>query len=251
MLVLCVSVCVNYIYIYAFSRRFYPKRLTLHSSYSFCILSALAFSGNRTHDLGFASAMLYRKVVSNIKAKQQHLQFGNMLMKMCFIFNICTRLIHNKWKWIKKLSVQYGFSQWILITPDVGSPLFFKWTLPYLPNLSPKPQPALQGMFHHCSPGEICPVVSLVEMLLWLDQQDRKETQLQHNKRLLAFWEIKIVEPQKVQKLNNQNCLIFPYIDWIGHTFHLQADFNFSLLDFIRNAKSAKPKLQKYKYIYY
>ncbi len=24
-----------YIYIYAFSRRFYPKRLTLHSSYSF------------------------------------------------------------------------------------------------------------------------------------------------------------------------------------------------------------------------
>ncbi len=30
-----------YIYIYAFSRRFYPKRLTLHSSYSFYILSAL------------------------------------------------------------------------------------------------------------------------------------------------------------------------------------------------------------------
>ncbi len=26
-----------YIYIYAFSRRFYPKRLTLHSSYSFYI----------------------------------------------------------------------------------------------------------------------------------------------------------------------------------------------------------------------
>ncbi len=25
----------GYIYIYAFSRRFYPKRLTLHSSYSF------------------------------------------------------------------------------------------------------------------------------------------------------------------------------------------------------------------------
>ncbi len=45
-----------YIYIYAFSRRFYPKRLTLHSSYS---LSDLAFPGNRTHDLGVASAMLY------------------------------------------------------------------------------------------------------------------------------------------------------------------------------------------------
>ncbi len=35
-----------YIYIYAFSRRFYPKRLTLHSSYSFYIfvLSAPSFS---------------------------------------------------------------------------------------------------------------------------------------------------------------------------------------------------------------
>ncbi len=49
-----------YIYIYAFSRRFYPKRLTLHSSDSFYILSALAFPGNRTHDLGVANAMLYQ-----------------------------------------------------------------------------------------------------------------------------------------------------------------------------------------------
>ncbi len=65
--VICVDViCV--IYIYAFSRRFYPKRLTLHSSYSFYILSALAFPENRTHDLGVAIAMLYhlsyRKAVS-------------------------------------------------------------------------------------------------------------------------------------------------------------------------------------------
>ncbi len=51
---------LHYIYIYAFSRRFYPKRLTLHSSYSFYILSALAFPGNRTHDLSVASAMLYQ-----------------------------------------------------------------------------------------------------------------------------------------------------------------------------------------------
>ncbi len=59
-----------YIYIYAFSRRFYPKRLTLSLSYSFYILSALAFPGNRTHDLGVASAMLYqlsyRKATGNI-----------------------------------------------------------------------------------------------------------------------------------------------------------------------------------------
>ncbi len=45
---------------FTFIRRFYPKRLTLHSSYSFYILSALAFPGNRTHDLGVASAMLYQ-----------------------------------------------------------------------------------------------------------------------------------------------------------------------------------------------
>ncbi len=31
----------------------------MHSSYSFYILSALAFPGNQTHDLGVASAMLY------------------------------------------------------------------------------------------------------------------------------------------------------------------------------------------------
>ncbi len=45
---------------FTFSRRFYPKRLTLHSSYSFYILSALAFPGNRTHDIGVANAMLYQ-----------------------------------------------------------------------------------------------------------------------------------------------------------------------------------------------
>ncbi len=66
----CLSTIYIYIYIYAFSRRFYPKRLTLHSSYSFYILSTLAFPGNRTHDLGVASAMLYqlsyRKAVSAV-----------------------------------------------------------------------------------------------------------------------------------------------------------------------------------------
>ncbi len=55
-----------YIYIYAFSRRFYPKRLTFHSS--FYILSALAFPGNRTHDLGIASAMLYQLSYRKAKA---------------------------------------------------------------------------------------------------------------------------------------------------------------------------------------
>ncbi len=47
-----------YIYIYAFSRRFYPKRLTVHSSYTF-VLSVCVFPGNRTHNLCAANAMLY------------------------------------------------------------------------------------------------------------------------------------------------------------------------------------------------
>ncbi len=64
-----------YIYIYAFSRRFYPKRLTLHSSYSFYILSALAFPGNRTHDLGVASAMLYQ-----LSYRKAHVSFWNVLL---------------------------------------------------------------------------------------------------------------------------------------------------------------------------
>ncbi len=34
-----------YIYIYAFSRRFYPKRLTLHSSYSFTFYQLLLSLG--------------------------------------------------------------------------------------------------------------------------------------------------------------------------------------------------------------
>ncbi len=46
------------LFTFTFIRRFYPKRLE-HSSYSFYISSALAFPGNRTHDLGVASAMLY------------------------------------------------------------------------------------------------------------------------------------------------------------------------------------------------
>ncbi len=38
-----------YIYIYAFSRRFYPKRLTVHSGYTF--FCQYVFSWNRTHNL--------------------------------------------------------------------------------------------------------------------------------------------------------------------------------------------------------
>ncbi len=45
-----------YIYIYAFSRRFYPKWLTVHSGYTyFC---QYMFRGKRTHNLCAANAML-------------------------------------------------------------------------------------------------------------------------------------------------------------------------------------------------
>ncbi len=48
---------VGAIYIYAFSRRFYLKRLTVHSGYTF-FLSVCMFPGNRTHNLCAANAML-------------------------------------------------------------------------------------------------------------------------------------------------------------------------------------------------
>ncbi len=46
-----------YFYIYTFSRRFYPKRLTVHSGYTFVLLVRV-FPGNRTHNLCAANAML-------------------------------------------------------------------------------------------------------------------------------------------------------------------------------------------------
>ncbi len=64
---------------FTFSRRFYPKRLTLHSSYSFYILSALAFPGNRTHDLGIANAMLYQ--LSYRKSTKMYLKYINAMLR--------------------------------------------------------------------------------------------------------------------------------------------------------------------------
>ncbi len=44
--------------LFTFTRRFYPKRLTVHSGYTF-VLSVCVFPGNRTHNLCAANAMLY------------------------------------------------------------------------------------------------------------------------------------------------------------------------------------------------
>ncbi len=79
-----------YIYIYAFSRRFYPKRLTLHSS--FYILSALVFPGNRTHDLGVASAMLYQ--LSYRKATGLVNVFCDFDIFISYFLHFCLSLIN-------------------------------------------------------------------------------------------------------------------------------------------------------------
>ncbi len=49
----------RHIYIYAFSRRFYPKQLTIHSGYTF-FLTVCVFPWNWTHNLCAVNAMLYR-----------------------------------------------------------------------------------------------------------------------------------------------------------------------------------------------
>ncbi len=69
-----ISICNIYIYIYAFSRRFYPKRLTLHSSYSFYIFVSSCFPWESNHDLGVASAMLY--YLSYRKALIHYIKYG-------------------------------------------------------------------------------------------------------------------------------------------------------------------------------
>ncbi len=66
-----ISLFYIYIYIYAFSRRFLSKATYIAFKLQFYILSALAFPGNRTHDLGVASAMLYhlsyRKAIHSLQ----------------------------------------------------------------------------------------------------------------------------------------------------------------------------------------
>ncbi len=54
-----------YIYIYAFSRRFYPKRLTVHSGYT--LFYQYVFPGNRTHNLCAVNTMLYHWATGTLK----------------------------------------------------------------------------------------------------------------------------------------------------------------------------------------
>ncbi len=72
-----------YIYIYAFSRRFYPKRLTVHSGYTF-VLSVCVFPGNRTHNLCAANAMLYHWATGNLFKTMKRM----MSTIVSFIFSV-------------------------------------------------------------------------------------------------------------------------------------------------------------------
>ncbi len=55
-----ISVLFEYHWsLFTFSRRFYPKRLTVHSGYTFFFVSTVhVFPWNRTHNLCAANAML-------------------------------------------------------------------------------------------------------------------------------------------------------------------------------------------------
>ncbi len=81
---------LHYIYIYAFSRCFYPKRLTL-IQVTVWHLSALAFPGNRTHDLGVASAMLYH--LSYRKAPVSQLIHNKLFILQMNNFFICSGVV--------------------------------------------------------------------------------------------------------------------------------------------------------------
>ncbi len=74
-----------YIYIYAFSRRFLSKATYIAFKLQFYILSALAFPGNRTHDLGVASAMLY-----HLSYRKDHFCTMWILIKCTSFYIRCT-----------------------------------------------------------------------------------------------------------------------------------------------------------------
>ncbi len=62
---------------YAFSRRFYPKRPTVHSGYTFSFVSTHVFPGNRTHNLCAANAMLYHWATGTQKIKHNSFLVNN------------------------------------------------------------------------------------------------------------------------------------------------------------------------------
>ncbi len=81
-----------YIYIYAFSRCFFPKRLTVHSGYTF-VLSVFVFPANRTHNLCVLTEPQEHFTIQSLYGK---VDLTNMLSFECFDSNCfwmsCLRL---------------------------------------------------------------------------------------------------------------------------------------------------------------
>ncbi len=94
-----------------FIRRFYPKRLTF--KLQFYILSALAFPGNRTHDFGVASAMLY-----HLSYRKAH-SFGWCITLICVtkinrVFLVSFALILKKPSWYRRRYCRLQWVKWAL-----------------------------------------------------------------------------------------------------------------------------------------
>ncbi len=113
---------IYYIYIYAFSRRFYPKRLTLHSSYSFYISSALAFPGKRTHDLGVAGAMLYQLSYKRAISPRYILLY-NITKIICTSVGLCHCLMLDNRMWLKNVLLKLPYFKLLMMPP----PLFVSY----------------------------------------------------------------------------------------------------------------------------
>ncbi len=97
-----------YIYIYAFSRRFYPKRLTLHSSYSYLL------------SLGFEPMILTLLApcsTSWATGKLNGLKLARKKMKLIYFSDDTTLPRLCKWKFLCQLwSVQLAYRQtWCVV----------------------------------------------------------------------------------------------------------------------------------------
>ncbi len=80
------------LHLFAFSRRFYPKRLTVHSGYTF-VLSVFVFPGNRTHNLCAANAILYHWATGTLVASWLLLVNGkgsHLVDDQNYFASICT-----------------------------------------------------------------------------------------------------------------------------------------------------------------
>ncbi len=105
--------CIEFIYIYAFSRRFYPKQVTVHSGYKF--LSVHVFPGNWTHNLCAANAMLYHWATGTLFNTRVSQLFHDILIY--WDAPVCIISIKSN----KKTKQDINKKHWSKITKEFGS----------------------------------------------------------------------------------------------------------------------------------